>query len=342
MTSKSAVLLGGTGQIGLATARHLTASGWAVTLVSRRGDVPGDLKELGVRGARADRTVTGELEAALGSGADVLVDMVAFSAHDAGQLNGFHEYVGSMIVISSAAVYADDRGRMLDEAKSVDTFPHLPVPIPESHRTAAPSDKTYSTRKIAMERGLLDGPAEATVIRPCAVHGPGSNAPRELFFVRRMLDGRKIVVLTSNGESRFHTTSVDNLAELIRLAAERPAKRILNCGDPDPPTVRDIRRAVAAALNHHFEEVLLSENGYDRPEFSNPWAVPVPFVVDMTAAERELGYEPITRYAEAVRATCAWLAEEAVHRDFSETYLSRYFNYDVEDKLLAERGRSPK
>jgi nucleoside-diphosphate-sugar epimerase len=298
--------------------------------MSRSGTLPDGLDALGVRAVRGDRTAEGELERALGDGADVVVDIVAFTRSDAEQLLSLAGSIGAVVAVSSASVYVDDRGRTLDEATSLDTFPELPVPIPESQATVEPSDETYSTQKVAMERTLLDGPLPATVIRPCAIHGPGSELPRELFFVKRVLDGRHAVVLVGNGESRFHTTSVDNLAELIRLAAEQPGTRVLNCGDPSPPTVAEIGRAVAPEL----EQVRIPENGYERRDLSNPWAVPRPLVVDMTAAERELGYRAVTTYAQAVRETRAWLVEEAPRRDWTDTYLGRYFDYAAEDAVL--------
>jgi nucleoside-diphosphate-sugar epimerase len=291
-----------------------------------------------VRAVRVDRTVAGELESALGDGVDLLVDVVAFTHADAEQLNALAGRVGSVVAISSASVYADESGRTLDEATSLDTFPRLPLPIPESQRTVEPSDATYSTQKRALELALLEGPVDVTVVRPCAIHGPGSELPRELYFVKRVLDGRRAVVLVSNGASRFHTTSVDNVAELIRLAAERPGSRVVNCGDPEPPSVLEIGRAVGAALGHAFDEVLIAESSYERRDLSNPWAVPFPLVVDMGAAERELGYRPVTSYVEAVRATCAWLAEEAPRRDWTGTYLGKYFDYAAEDAVRAKRG----
>jgi nucleoside-diphosphate-sugar epimerase len=329
-------VLGGTGQIGRATARRLAQRGWTVTVASRSGSLPGGLGGLGVRAARVDRTAPGELEAAVGDGLDLLVDAVAFTRADGEQLNRLVGRIGSLVAISSASVYADDARRTLDEATSVETFPRLPVPIPETHRTVEPSDATYSTQKRALELVLLEGPLDATVVRPCAVHGPGSELPRELYFVKRVLDGRRAVVLVSNGESRFHTTSVDNLAELVRLAGERPGSRVLNCGDPDPPSVLEIGRTVAASLDHAFEEVLVPQSGYERRELSNPWAVPFPLVVDMSRAEQELGYRPAASYAEAVVATCAWLVEEAPCRDWSGTYLGKYFRYAFEDAFLSE------
>ncbi|MEN3340980.1 MAG: hypothetical protein V7644_384 [Actinomycetota bacterium] len=332
----TAFVLGGTGQIGRATARRLAEHGWTVTVASRTGSLPDGLGELGVRAARVDRSVAGELEAAVGEGADLLVDVVAFTRADGEQLNRLGGRIGSLVAISSASVYADDAGRTLDEATSVETFPRLPVPIPEAHPTVEPSDATYSTQKRALELTLLEGPLDATVVRPCAVHGPGSELPRELYFVKRVLDGRRAVVLVSNGESRFHTTSVDNLAELARLAAERPGSRVVNCGDPDPPSVLEIGRAAAAALDHAFEEVLVPQSGYERRELSNPWAVPFPLVVDMSRAEQELGYRPVTTYAEAVVETCAWLVAEAPRRDWSGTYIEKYLRYAFEDAFLSE------
>jgi nucleoside-diphosphate-sugar epimerase len=334
----SAVIIGGNGQIGRATAWRLADSGFDVTVVSRSGRLPDRLAEVGIRSVRGDRTADGELGAIVGHGVDVLIDVVAFTQRDAEQLLALRDRLGSVIVLSSASVYADEQGRTLDEADSVDTFPHLPVPVPETQRTTEPSEATYSTQKAAIERTLLGGDLAATVIRPCAVHGPGAKVPRELFFVRRALDDRRQVVLVSNGESRFHTTSVANLAELIRLAAEQPGRRVLNCGDPEPLSVREIGMVIGAVLEHEFELVGIAANGYEREELSNPWGVPLPFVVDMSAAKRELGYRPVTTYAEAVRETCSWLIPKA-YGDWTSTYLQRYLDYSAEDAILAELRR---
>src|SRR5207248_5297418 len=109
-----------------------------------------------------------------------------------------------------------------------DAYLRFPAPIGEHRRTVAASDETYHTQKVAMEQTLMAGPLPATIVRSCAVQGPGGRAPRELFLVKRNLDGRRAIPLAYRGESIFHTTSVENLAELVWLAAERPASRILN------------------------------------------------------------------------------------------------------------------
>ena len=326
-----AVLIGGTGLIGRAAARALATDGWDVVAVSRAGTLPDGLAELGVEPFAADRADDGQLRAAIGSGADVVYDSVAMSREHGEQLNGLEGLVGSLVVISTASVYADDKGNAFD-GEGGET-PQLPVPILETQRTAEPGPATYSTNKAALEQTLLEGPLPTTLIRACAVYGPGMKNPRELYFVKRAFDDRRRVALAWRGESRFNTVSVWNLAELIRLAAAQPGDRILNGGDPDPPSTLEICHAIGTALEYEFEPVLLPAD-----EFNNPWGVPAssPLVVSMEAAERELGYRPVTTYPEAVPETCAWLvAELESGRSWEGAYIADSLDYEAEDKALA-------
>jgi nucleoside-diphosphate-sugar epimerase len=325
-----AVLVGGTGMIGRAAARSLAEDGWDVVAVSRTGTLPDGLAELGVESVVADRADDAQLRAALGSGADAVLDTVAFTREHGEQLNRLEGLAGSLVVISSASVYADDEGRALDGEGEL---PHMPVPILETQRTAEPGDETYSTRKAELEQTLLEGPLPSTLLRACAIHGPGAKHPREIFFVKRAVDGRQRVAIAWRGESRFHTTSVANLAELIRLSATKPGNRALNAGDPDPPRTLEICRAIGDALGHEFEPVLLPADEYD-----NPWGGERPFVVSMEAAEQELGYRPVTTYPEAVDETSAWLVGElADGRNWDGTYLEGMLDYAAEDAVIASQ-----
>ena len=324
-----AVLIGGTGMIGRAAARTLAGDGWEVVAVSRSGTLPDGLAELGVESVVADRADDAQLRAAIGAGADFVLDTVAMHRQHGEQLNGLADLIGSLVVISTASVYADDEGRAFD-GEGGDP-PQLPVPIRETQRTAEPGDATYSTSKAELEQTLLNGPLPSTLIRACAIHGPGAKIPRELYFVKRAVDGRRRVALSWRGESRFNTASVANLAELIRLAAAQPGDRVLNGGDPDPPSTLEICHAIGDALDYEFEPVLLPGD-----EFGNPWGTPYPLVVSMEAAERELGYRPVTTYPEAVKETCAWLLGELERgRTWEGTYIEESLDYAAEDAAIA-------
>jgi nucleoside-diphosphate-sugar epimerase len=182
---RHAFVLGGTGQIGRAVAREFLGANWSVTISHRGGrPAPRDLVECGARVVTLNRDNAGELSGALGSGADVLIDTIAYDRDHGSQLIAVQGCIGSFVVVSSASVYRDGLGRTLDEAMQ-SGFPELPDPIPETHPTVDPGPATYSTRKVALERHLLDDASSpVTVLRPGAIHGPNSRHPREWWFVR--------------------------------------------------------------------------------------------------------------------------------------------------------------
>ncbi|WP_395572349.1 NAD-dependent epimerase/dehydratase family protein [Streptomyces sp. BK79] len=339
-----AVVIGATGQIGRVAVGALARDGWEVTAVSRGGerdgDWPGD-----VRVARADREDDAALSAAVGDGCDVLVDVVAFGEGHARQLVSLAGRVGSAVVISSVSVYEDGQGRGFDTQAEPGGFPVYPVPVTEEQRTVRPGDTSYSTRKAALERELLAAGDRlpVTLLRAGAVHGPHCRTPRELYFVKRNLDGRRRRVLAYGGASRFHPVSVHNVAELIRLAAPRPGTRVLNAVDPEAPTVAEIAKAVDAAMGVETEDVRVDGPPPVDGVGDTPWSVPAPVVCDMAAAERELGYRPVVRYAETLPETVAFIEERLAGRDWREAYPKMFraygdlFDYAAEDTWLAAR-----
>jgi nucleoside-diphosphate-sugar epimerase len=308
--ARSAFIVGGTGQIGRATANRLLDAGWEVTLGARNPeDVPGTTFVQLDRNEGLD--IPGEY--------DALVHCLAMTPEHAQQMLALSGRVGTFVVVSTAGVYADD-------LSAVD----LPVPIPETQPTVEPSDANYATQKRAMELALLEqDTATVTIVRPCAIHGRHGKAHiREWYFVKRAQDERPFVLLAYGGRSQVHTTSAANLGELIRLACEQPGTRVLNSGDPDTPTTLEISRRIAELTGHVREEHLLD----DAPDAAqNPWAAPDPFLVDMAAAERELGYRPVTTYDDAVADTVDWLVTEhpPIH-----PYMQQFFDYEAEDEVV--------
>ncbi|MFF9773782.1 NAD-dependent epimerase/dehydratase family protein [Streptomyces sp. NPDC013978] len=339
------MVIGATGQIGRPAVAALARDGWAVTAVSRGGGRDDDWPEE-VRTVSAERGDDAALSAAVGDGCDVLVDMVAYGPEHARQLLSSADRVGSAVVVSSVSVYEDDKGRSFDTQAEPDGFPVYPLPLPESQRTVRPDDTSYSTRKAGLERELLAGGDRlpTTLLRAGAIHGPHCRTPRELYFVKRNLDRRPRRILAHGGASRFHPASVHNIAELIRLAAARPGARALNAVDPDAPTVVEIAAAVDAVMGVRTENVLVDGPAPSPTVGETPWTVPAPVVCDMSAAERELGYRPVVRYADSLPETIAWIEGRlAGGRDWREAYprmaevYGDLFDYAAEDAWLAGR-----
>jgi len=340
--SRRAFIIGGTGQIGLAVADELLANGWDVTL-SHRGHraLSDDLIARGAKLVVLDREEPGALIGALGSGADAVIDAIAFTAKHADQLLEIEPSVGSFIVISSSSVYRDLEGRTLDEARKAG-FPDFPSPLKETQPTVDPGPETYSTRKIALERRLLDhAKRSVTVLRPCAIHGPHSIHPREWWFVKRMLDGRRTIPLAYRGESRFHTSATVNIAALARVALENPGTRILNAADPSVVTVAEIGATIAKHLDFRGEFLPINDNSYPPTIGATPWSIPAPFTLDIGTAIA-LGYNPVSTYAEASKAACDWLSHTAPHNwkkafPILAGYSREHFDYAAEDAFLERR-----
>lgn len=229
--------------------------------------------------------------------------------------------------------------------------PDFDGPICESQPTMTPCEDVdyrsrdgYGANKVAAERVLLDSGHAVSVLRPSKVHGDGSMKPDEWVFVKRVLDRRRVLVLSRGGLGVDHTSAAANIAALIEVVANNPGRRILNSADPDAPSVLEISRTVAGHLGHRWEEVLLDQRapaGLGR----HPWDRLPGIRLDMSAA-RQLGYQPAGDYAATVAAEVDWLVSIA-DRDhsgnaqlppgFDHEYFVPMLDYTAEDSYLAER-----
>jgi nucleoside-diphosphate-sugar epimerase len=339
-----ALIIGGTGQIGRATAKRLLAAGWDVDLTGRdAAHMPAEIASAGARFVVADRDDSERLIGAFGDGADLLVDCICYTAAAATQLLPLVRNAGSTVMISSKAVYVDSSGRHSNS----EAAPRFDGPIGEEQPTMAPGDGDYNSRegyganKVAAENVLLDSGDPVTVLRPSKIHGVGAKTPREWVFVKRVLDRRPAVFLARRGAGVDHPTASANMAALIEVAAAKPGRRILNSADPDAPSALEISRTIARQLNHDWEEVLLGDDA-DETLGRHPWDAPYPIVLDMTAAG-ELGYAPVGDYATTVADEVDWLVTAARAGEtlpgLDDDYFAPLLDYAAEDRYLAASSR---
>lgn len=330
--AKQAFTIGGTGQIGRAVGLKLLKEGWGVTYASRNGNIPNEAINFGGKAVALDRDEPGALAQAIGAGADAVIDTVAYDETHGNQLLDVEASVGQFVVISSSSVYRDEMGRTLDEARE-NGFPDLPEEITEDQPTVEPGPRNYSTKKVALERRLLDDAKQpVAILRPAAIHGTHSTHPREWWFVKRMMDGRAAIPLCFNGKSRFHTTASANIAEVTFHTLATSRKLILNIADPVAPTVHEIGYFIAEAMGWNGTFVPIERGS---PVGWTPWSVPAPFTLS-TQAARQIGYTAATDYERAVANTCQWLRSFG-NEDWQNrfpvlaSYTNPLFDYDAED-----------
>lgn len=332
---KRALIIGGTGQIGWASARALSRAGWDVTAVHRGSSaVPPDLDARLVTMDRADDSAL--IKAAQGQ--DVVLDAVAFTPEHARQLCRLD--VGSLIVISTISVYQGANGSYLDVVTDPESFPDFPVPVHEDCPTVENDEPTYSPQKAAMERVVLDAEVPVSVLRAGAVHGPYSSGLREWYYIKRALDGRRRCVLAFDGAGRFQTSSTTNMAALVLACAEAPQHRVLNAVDDESLTDAEIAASIFEAMGR--EAKFLTFSGPPRGALGgSPFAIPKPFVVSMQRAHDQLGYHAPMTYRRSVELDIDWAVravQQARGQDWREVFpgmldfgAGSWFDYAAED-----------
>ena len=304
-----AVILGGTGAIGGATAGRLAGAGWQVAVTGREtAAMPAELTRAGVTFHPIDRADTSAIGALVGAGTDLVVDLVAFCAAQVRALLPVLSDVGSTVVVSSRAVYLDPAGRQVNG----DQPPVFTGPVAEDTPTVPPAGEDvdpftregYAPAKAAVEQTALDSGLPVTVLRPAKVHGRWARNARTRRFVEAMLTGEDRIALAA-GDSVDQLTAAANTAALIELVAAQPGARILNSADPDSPPAEQIVRTIAHHLHWRGHLELLGP-GADPATGANPWHRRHPFVLD-TGAARALGYRPVGTALDLLTAEVDWV-----------------------------------
>ncbi len=305
-----AVVLGGTGAIGGATAERLALSGWTVDVTGRdAAAMPAELAEAGVRFHALPRTDASGIGRLVGDDTDLLVDLVAYSARDVRSLLPVMGSVAHTVVISTRAVYVDADGRHING----DEPPRFAVPLREDNPTLPPAGDDvdpytrdgYAPSKVAVELAALSSGLPITVIRPSKVHGRWARNARSRHFVERMLRGDERIELAEGGRSVDHLTAAANTAALIEAIAGTPGTRILNSADPDTPTAEKIARAIGERVGWQGALDLVDAPD-DGERGHHPWRTVHPIVLDTTAST-SLGYTPVGRGIDLLMDEVDWV-----------------------------------
>jgi nucleoside-diphosphate-sugar epimerase len=221
------------------------------------------------------------------------------------------------------------------------TPPGLPVPTYEDDGfvdTGGEPANEKVARIVETEQATFRARPTATHFRYPLVYGPHQLLPREWMVVRRVLDGRRRIILPDGGLQVRSAVHAANAAHALLLALDHPdasAGRIYHVSDERTPTLRQVVEIVAAALGHRFEIVNL------------PYALATPAhpltmltgtfhrYTPSTALTRDLGYHDVVPCEEGLAQTAQWLAGNRPEPDGSiERALQDPFDYAGEDALL--------
>ncbi len=279
-TGTRVLVTGATGFTGALVVRKLVHAGLEVHAIARASSNLDALRDLPIRWHRGnvfDEKVV--IEAT--KGVEYIFHIAAAyreARHDDAMYTQVH--VLSTQLLARAALKNPAFKRFV-HISTVGVHGHIANPPADELYSMHPGD-IYQQTKADAELWLRDFAEKKslpyTVIRPAAIYGPGDT--RLLKFFR--MAAHRVLFLLGRGQRLYHLIHVDDLTNIIILAATHPAARdeVFICGNPNCVTLEQMAQIVAGDLGNRFRLVHL-------PAF--------PFFLAADTCEwfcRKLGIEP--------------------------------------------------
>jgi nucleoside-diphosphate-sugar epimerase len=218
----------------------------------------------------------------------------------------------------------------------------------------------FAARVVAAEAAVLDGHASgafsATYLRYPIIYGRRTWAFFERGIVRRLVDGRRRLLLPDGGLNIFTRCADRNAANFVAGVVDHPdaaAGQVYNCADDGQFSLYQWTQMICAVLGAEAE-IVTAPLAWTRPVWNlfptGPLGSPHT-LVDTTKARRDLGYANVISPEDALAALVRHLAadasalaavavdtaaEDAVMEACDETYrrLSRSLRWDLVDEAF--------
>lgn len=324
-----ALVVGGTGPTGPFIVNGLRERGYDVTIFHRGTheipETPDDVEHI-----HADPHFRETIDDAIGRRSfDLVVATYGRIRHIAEAMIG---KTGRFIAVGGFASY---RGFV----RPGDLFPAgLPIPVhEEAPLVASEAEQRFSWLMAATEQAVMDAHPSAALFRYPYVYGPYQLVPREWCVIRRILDGRRQIVVPDGGLALTTHGYAENLAHAVLLAVDQPkasAGQIYNCGDDRQLSVAQIVELIAHSLDRKIEIV------------SMPLSLAFPArtlvlgsshhtLLDLTRIRTQLGYRDVVPVEQALARTARWYVEHPLAPGGEiEQQLGDRFDYAAEDELI--------
>lgn len=219
----------------------------------------------------------------------------------------------------------------------------VPIPIPEDAPLCLdPEVDKFSYLMAVSEQEVMkihdEGHYNATVFRYPQVYGPRQLGPTDWSIIRRILDGRKRLVIPDGGLVLQARGYCENMAHAVLLAVDKPEEsqgQIYNVRDEKLISLRERIELVSQVMNHTWEFVnmpgILARPS--RPYGGGGFHV----VLDIAKIKNQLGYWDLVPVEEGIRRTVNYYLENRPEPGGQiERNLRDSFDYEIEDRFINE------
>jgi nucleoside-diphosphate-sugar epimerase len=210
------------------------------------------------------------------------------------------------------------------------------VPTREDAPRALPTDNPKVVKMAQTEDVVFAHHPTATHFRYPRLYGPDQVVPKEWCIVRRLLDGRRRLIVADGGLPTMTMAYTLNAAQALLCALDRPdaaAGRNVNVSDEHAVSMRQWISLLAGGLGIEVELVNL------------PWDLARPMhpqyegshdhrLLSTELLRGELGYRDLLDVHEALPLTARWLVDNPLYGTVTEQALRDPFDYEAEDRLI--------
>jgi nucleoside-diphosphate-sugar epimerase len=328
---QKALIVGGTGPSGPFLANGLIARGYKVTIFHRGTheipEIPPEVDHI-----HGDPHFRETIESALG---DQTFDVVIATY---GRIRFIAEATAGKTPLFIAIGGVPSYRGFFDRSANFPTG--LKVPVPEdAPLVMSEQEHRFSWLIKNTEDAVLAAHPNGVVYRYPYVYGPYQLVPREWSIIRRILDGRRTILLPDGGLSLMTHGYAENLAHAVLLAVDQPfaaAGQIYNCGDEEQLTLRQVVQVICRELNHDLEAISIPDSfGSAARAITLAGGGVFHSVMDLYKIKTQLGYRDLIPATEAIAKTSHWYVKNQPDRGGEiETRLQDPFDYAAEDQLI--------
>ena len=312
------LVIGGTGFIGTPVVNRLSNLGHDVNVFHRgetNAEFPPEVRQLfGNRQQLSDFAPEfNQLSP------QIVLDIIPYLEQDAvAVMQTFRGIAERVVAISSQDVYRTYGvlwGKETGEPNSTPISEDAPlrsVLYPYRSLAKDENDLKYNYDKILVERVFMsDTDLPATILRLPAVYGIGDKNYRWFEYLKRMDDGRELILLNQdNAKWRWTRGYIENVADAIALAVmdERAANRIYNVGESDTLTESEWVRSIGQIVGWKGE-IVVAPNEALPQHLKAITSFDHDLIVDTSLIRKELNYAEKISRVEALSKTIAWERE---------------------------------
>jgi UDP-glucuronate 4-epimerase len=208
---------------------------------------------------------------------------------------------GSINLLDAAVLHGKPKFVAASSSSVYGGSPH--IPFSESDPVNAPVSPYAASKKaaelLAHTYYHLHG-LDISSLRFFTVYGPRQRPEMAIhLFARKILDGEELPMFGDGSSSRDYTYIDDIVAGIIASGKHCQGYNIYNLGNSHPVKLADLIDRISAALG---KTAKIKQLPMPAGDVLRTWA-------DISQAEKDLGYKPLTNLDEGLAKFVTWLVE---------------------------------